>query len=215
MIGASTEVQEVRMHEMLAVAAYHEAGHAVRMWWLQRELVEVEIDLERPGAGFCTAPSLTRGLLQFGAPVSWVRVHDDITCCQAGPLAELRYRRSRVNGLLAPEGSEDAARAWEVLNLWEQARNGHAAHTGLMLSLIQQATLKFVQRPKTWKAVEALASALLDQGHLAGEDAERIIREAYGRRGVPLHWREPARWSDPRIDSLLDTMENQHRSPLA
>jgi hypothetical protein len=203
------------MHEMVASIAHHEAGHAVRAWWLHVELIRVCIDREKSGSGFCERQNGTRRMLAAGAPVSSISVEDEASICLAGTVAEARYQRFRLRGTLSPEGSQDGANAWEVLTRWQQARYGQADGIDLWLWLIQQRVQRFLRSPKAWRAVEALATALLAHGHLVGEDAKRIITGAYGRRGVPSHWRQPFEWSDPSIGPLLDTVMNQHQSPLA
>jgi hypothetical protein len=193
------------MHEMVVHTAYHEAGHAVRTWWLRRGLDEVWIDQDHPGEGFCESQTTARQMLRAGVPVNSVHMRDDVSICLAGPLAEMRYRRIPLRGTLAPTGNADLSYAWEVVTLWEQARYGHADDIGLGLFLIQRDTKRFLRRPKAWRAVEAVAAALLMHGHLGGEEAEQIIEAAYGRYGFPRHWRQPFEWSDPRIGSLLET----------
>jgi hypothetical protein len=200
---------------MEVYAGVQEAGHAVRAWWLQVELIRVCVDRETTGAGFCERQSGTLMMLAAVLPVSSISMEDEARICLAGPVAEARYQRLRLRGPLAPEGSEDAANAWEVLTRWHQASYGHADGIGLCLWLIQQNVQRFLRSPKAWRAVEALATALLAHGHLVGEDAERIIKGAYGRRGIPPHWRQPFEWSDPRIGPLLYAVMNQHQSPLA
>jgi hypothetical protein len=145
-------------------------------------------------------------MLIAGVPVSSVNMRDDVSICLAGPLAEMRYRDLRLRGLLARTGSADLSYAWEVVTLWDQARYGHADHADLGLFLIQRDTQRFLQRPKAWRAVEALAAALLAQGHLGGEDAEQMIQEAYGQSRIPPHWGQPFEWSDPRIGAFLETV---------
>jgi hypothetical protein len=185
------------MDEMLVWTAYHEAGHAVRAWWLRRPPGEVRIDRERPGDGFCEVRSWSITLLRCGAPVTWATLLDDMTIWLAGPLAEARHRRLRLRGLLDPTGSADAARAWEALTLWDQARHGCTDATDLSMHFLQEATKRLLRRPKAGRAVEALAAALLEESALKDEDAERIIAAAYGRQGFPRHWRWPAKWSTP------------------
>lgn len=177
------------MDEKLIWTAYHEAGHAVQSWWLRRGLGEVRIDRERPGDGFCEGRSWSIILLNCGAPVTWATVQNDVTILLAGPLAEARHRRLRLRGLLDPTGSADVAQAWEALTLWDQARHGRTDATAFRFSLVQQATQRFLRRPKAWRAVEALARTLLEDGALQGEDAGRIIEVAYGRYGLPRHLR--------------------------
>jgi hypothetical protein len=160
-------------------------------------LGEVRIDPERPGDGFCEGRSCSIILLRCGAAVTWATVQDDVTIWLAGPLAEARHRRLRLRGLPDPTGSVDVARAWEALTLWIQARYGRADVTDFAFSLLQQATQRFLRRPKAWRAVEALAAALLEENVLQGEEAERIIDAAYGRHGFPRHWRCPVEWSTP------------------
>ena len=197
MTGLGLRDQGVIMDEMLVNTAYHEAGHAVRTWWLRRALGEVWISQERPGDGFCGSRSCSITLLRCGGPVTWATVQDDVTIWLAGPLAEARHRRLRLRGLLDPTGSADVARAWEALTLWNQTRYGRADVTDFAVSLLQQATQRFLGRPKAWRAVEALARTLLEDGALQGEDAERIIEAAYGRYGFPRYWRQPAELSTP------------------
>jgi hypothetical protein len=183
------------MDEKLIWTAYHEAGHAVQSWWLRRPLEEVRISQERPGDGFSGSPPCAMPLLRWGAPVTWAMVQGDVTIWLAGPLAEARHRRLR-GGLLA-SGSADLTMAWEALTLWHQGRYGRTDAADLAMHFLQQATKRFLRRPKAWRAVEALAAALLEENVLQGEEAERIIDAAYGRHGFPRHWRWPVEWSTP------------------
>jgi hypothetical protein len=184
------------MQPIIVWTTYHEAGHAVRAWWLQRDLDGVSIDHSRPGEGRCYGVQCcSHALLLAGAPVNANQLEDDISIDLAGPLAEARYRRVRIQGLFDPTGMQDVALAWETAKLWTQATGSTAESADVLLWLMQQATQRFLQRSKAWRAVEALATALLEHASLEGEEAAQIIAEAYGRRGFPQHWRQPVTWS--------------------
>jgi hypothetical protein len=111
-------VTRAGVQEMLAITAYHEAGHAVRTWWLRRLIDEVRIDRDHPGDGWCGGQLWSRVLVRSGGPVRWSSIEEDVSVKFAGPLAEARYRRLRLRGPLAPQGCEDVAWAWEVVTLW-------------------------------------------------------------------------------------------------
>jgi hypothetical protein len=197
-------------------AAYHEGGHAVRAWWLRRPLNGVSINLTRPGEGFCGVESRSRVLLAMGVPVSSTVVADDVSISLAGPLAEARYRGFRLRGLLDPSGSDDAREAWETVACWQQAKDEAiiaAEQTNCLFYLLQHETRRFLSRPKAWRAVEALARALLEHGTLAGEEAMRIIERAYGRHGIPPHWRYLPEWRPPV--PLPPAVETIRRNPFA
>jgi hypothetical protein len=159
---------------LLTRTAYHEAGHAVMAWRLWRAITSVSIDAEVAGNGFCAAQSWALFLVSQGAKPHDRLIQDDIDLALAGPLAE--WRHARIRGLICPitSKSEDISEAWELCRHWS------GGDGRFLFALSQLAVKRWLQRPKTWRAVEALAAKLLALYCLSGDTVYNIIDAAYG-----------------------------------
>ncbi len=153
--------------------AHHEAGHAVAAFYFDHAIESVTI---KPGEDFAgssiSSPDFGRG---FDPEVDvdaaqYVKMLEDIVVCFAGHEAEAAYRgRRNWHGsttdfgiaadlaLYLSRGSEEAS----ALLRWRKlvARGLVKAHT---------------------REIAAVASALLAQGTLAGDDVRETIRIALG-----------------------------------
>jgi hypothetical protein len=177
--------------------AYHEAGHAVFAWWYDQALEVASIEGDTGWVEVCQTPDpytpeiLSQMCLMDG-PERRERVGEaveaDVAVILAGSLAELHYRGIQLTGLLAGDG--DPTQAWELLAAWGRAQRGVPIPRHLIMEIygvFLEVVIGYLHRPKIWRAVEALAQALLKEGTLDGEEASAIISRAYGqRRRAPI-----------------------------
>jgi hypothetical protein len=188
----------------LAATAYHEASHTVVAWYHGRLIEAVTVDLQAPGEGMChtqnaylpewiglvwnaTLPpelpteqhEAQRHQLRDGIRLA---VWTDIKIDLAGALAEWRFLKCRVTGLIV--GSEDQRRAWDEAKAYLDAKGGpgHDADPEFYLFLIQRDVQRFLQRPKVWRTVQVVADALLQHGTIEGEELHALLTATYGQR---------------------------------
>lgn len=107
-----------------------------------------------------------------------VAVELDLINCQAGIVAEARYRKCSVVVASLQGGEWDRTRARDLLDEWflDPAKRREAA----LLSERRAAAL--VRSEPGWAAITALAEALLDRGEVTWEEADPLCAAAYGNK---------------------------------
>jgi hypothetical protein len=174
--------------DALRIAAHHEAGHAVIMWHHRHCFDSVCIYPDRPGMGRVQCRSVLDELppqeLWRRDETVWAhaayKILQEVEWTLAGPLAEARYVNEPIGTAL---GSFDDV--YEAIGLLGRLKHAELGRTRLMpkeikevyqhLTQAQERVEHLFSLPSVWRAVEALAAALVTQGHLAGHQAGKVI----------------------------------------
>ena len=184
-----------RRLKALQIAAHHEAGHAVMMWWHGHTFDSVSIYLDRPGVGRVQYRSVLADMpeqeLWRRDDATWAlvaeKIMQEVEWSLAGPLAEARYVAEPIGTALG--AFDDAYEAIGLLGRLKQVEVGRARLAPVEIKEVYQA-LKLAQerikghfgRPSLWRAVETLAGVLVTDGSLSGLQAGELIRRGYGHR---------------------------------
>jgi hypothetical protein len=182
----------------LRIAAHHEAGHAVMMWWHGHTFDSISIYLDRPGIGRVQCRSvladIPRQELWRQDDATWAMVAEkimqEVEWSLAGPLAEARYVAEPSSSALG--AFDDTYEAIGLLGRLKQVEVGRTRLAPLEIKDIYH-DLKLAQkrieyrfgRPSIWRAVETLAGALVSEGSLSGSRAGEVIRQGYGGTELP------------------------------
>jgi len=160
----------------LRVTAYHEAGHAVAAFMLRRGISYVTIEADKDSLGSCKHP---RGIREFStldvAAIVDLRlrakVEREIMILFAGDIAErqFRHRRRQVRGSWADYGY--------AVDLADYVTTGDN-ELELYLDWLYGRTENLITRIDVWPAIEALATALLEDKRIGQRRARRIIQAA-------------------------------------
>ncbi len=179
----------------LEIAAYHEAGHVVVALSLGRSVREVGLhaDWARCGSGWMDhsgpAPVGDLRITPTNLRRYWVRaVNDaviDAKICMAGPLAESRYTRRSLRELGQFEDFEEVA---AILTRLERVRKSVPVladdslayyKRGLFDRIAIETAYLLGRRGNIWRAVGALAKALLRKPRLSGDEVRDLLEWAY------------------------------------
>lgn len=197
---------------------YHEAGHCLARWWFGHSFDRVLVlttkqvaqgiqPLNRRGVpmsdveGFMDAydlmPFLTPAMLDGmgGEPDALARMRQHARAsvemslieCHIGAAAEAHYCKCSVMVALWMGGNGDMAQLGRTLDAWYPDPDARAAAD------IQAAkrTAALVRSEAGWRAITAVASALMDKGELQWSEAEPLLAAAYGHaRPNPNTWME-------------------------
>jgi hypothetical protein len=179
--------------DALRIAAHHEAGHAVMMWWHGHSFDSVSIYLDRPGVGRVQCRSILadmppqelwrRGDAIWGLVAE--KIMQEVEWSLAGPLAEARYVAEPIGPALG--AFDDVYEAIGLLGRLKQVEVGRTRLAPKEIKEIYQ-DLKLAQeriechfgQPSVWRAVETLAATLVTVGSLSGWQAGEVIRQVYG-----------------------------------
>lgn len=174
--------------DALQIAAHHEAGHAVVMWQHGHGFESVCIYPDRPGLGRVQCHSV---LAELPAEELWrcdqktwaladAGIRREVEWTLAGPLAEARFVAEPIGPALA--SFDDV---YEAIGLLGRLKHAELGRTRLApkeikeiyagLGRAQERVEELFRRPPLWRAVEALAAALLAETSLSGMRATDII----------------------------------------
>jgi hypothetical protein len=169
---------------LLARTAIHEAGHAViglrqRDWVRERG---VSIDLRNPGNGNThirriECSELAAVMRELGGAVwrNWqARVERSVIMTLAGPFAELRYVLGRSPAVLVSGETGELDDLREVRRLTATIGLEYADLTAWMFN---DQTKRMLLEKRTWAAVLAMGSRLLEHGVISGDEAEALCIE--------------------------------------
>lgn len=180
---------------LLEIAAHHEAGHAVIMWRHGHAFESICVYPDRPGLGRVQCRSLLDELPQ---PQLWRQdeptwqqasacILREVEWTLAGPLAEARCIAKPIGSVLA--SFDDVYEAIGLLGRLKQAELGRRKLTPKEIKEVyrdlneaQERVEQLFTDPWLWRAVEALAHAVLAQGCLPGAEASEIIRRQGGAK---------------------------------
>jgi hypothetical protein len=212
------------------LTCHHEAGHALARWRFghatHRVVVQTRAAFEAgvgirnhrgdlihcegmvEGYEICDGPheasnlpaTSASGFLDHVLTRNVDREVDLIVSC-AGYVAEARYRRWSPGACAFAGALDDLAHVRKVLDEWglnEDARREAAR-------LAEDRAKALVRSPRGWRAVKAMADALLARGELDGGEVARLCRDAYdGREQTRQAWETawPPRLSDLRADLM-------------
>ncbi|MFH1330370.1 MAG: hypothetical protein ABIJ48_06965 [Actinomycetota bacterium] len=158
--------------------AYHEAGHAVITWSQRRAFQFVTVEKGEDFAGLTQQRAVPDWAQpDVGDPRAQRWIHDAVRSSWAGLLAEAIYRGDPE--ATDPQGN-DRFTIIELAPLPGEAASAYIEQQRLH-------TLKKLQHPHIWRAVEALAAALLTQHTIEWRDAKQIIQAAVAPQSVTGH----------------------------
>jgi hypothetical protein len=150
--------------------AYHEAGHAVMGWHLGAGFRSVSIRRGPRCSGwvwFCEALPADKERIDSR---DWERA---VLIYLAGPLAAWPYERR----FRAPSARQDLERAYALV----EKTAGTAQEAREQWARLRELAWNILGREDLWRAVSALAQALLERETLTGREARRVIAAACGR----------------------------------
>lgn len=189
------------------LTCYHEAGHCLARWWFghffSRVLVLTMEDVARgvyqvtrSGVpmvnaegfmdGYALPPAVTPGMLaDMGGTPDDVAQHRRAAVIDVemglienfiGGIAEARYRKCGTISVMLGGGAGDLDRARRTLDTWFSD-----PETGRMAAIqARQRAAALVRSEAGWRAITALATALMERGELQWCEAEPLLAVAYG-----------------------------------
>lgn len=170
-LDASAEEQQQHVADNLEAAAYHESGHAVAFHLVSRSLSYVRIATS-------VAEVLESGRIGITVPCRHIPLwSDDLTVTFAGPAAE--EHRTGLNpmfDLLSESQQDDLLCAQRLMGTDDRVRIADA----------YDIVAPLLSRRRIWKAIEALATLLMKQGQVDGDDAHEIIHHQIKREPKSL-----------------------------
>lgn len=158
--------------KQLIATAYHEAGHAVAAHFLELPLRRATIvpNEEEGTAGhvlYRPLPQRLREALAYGrpTPAQRVRAENQVISAFAGPIAERRYygRRNLVGA------SSDYQQIADFLFALSASDDEVTAYA----NWLEQRAISLIET--RWRAVEAVATALLERQTLSGSEVQGVI----------------------------------------
>jgi hypothetical protein len=190
------------------LACYHEAGHAAARWyfgyWTDRVVVlsteqvaaetwhidrrgrvahgcEGIVEGHGIGPSAVMTPALVVAMQEdrlepFRRDLH-VSLEQDLVVTLGGMWAEARYRRVSVLTVMLQGGDGDMTHYRHQLNRWFPDPQRREATT----QLAEQRASALIRSRPGWIAIEAIATGLLERGHLDGHEVDAKCAEAYGR----------------------------------
>jgi hypothetical protein len=162
--------------------AYHEAGHAVAFFLTGRRIARIRLG-EAKGAGQCDPIPIGKNLYDL-LDGDRGMVENHVVVLLAGAVAEVLFVYGLEEGAL--EGveyeGEDTQEARVVLSLLYREPSEFTEGTDLACGHYWWRAVDLLREPSHWRAIQALARALLKHASIEGEDAHRIIDNALRRR---------------------------------
>ncbi len=203
-LSAGPPPRRTVQRSQLEIAAYHEAGHVVVALALGRAVREVGLhaDWARCGSGWMDHSGPPRARDFKITPTNlrryWVRaVNDaviDAKICMAGPLAEARYTRRSLRDLGRFKDLEDII---DILTRVERVRQSVPVladdslayyKRGLFDRIAIETAYLLGRRGTIWRAVGALAKALLLRQRLSRDEVIDVVERVYTPQNQ-LQWR--------------------------
>lgn len=159
-------------YDPIAVAAYHEAGHAVMCHILGVRLKSISIGADELYGGETDhANPLKAGKASDPDDIrARMRLEKAVMLCMAGPLAQEKFA---PRGPAADYGGvldfDDASTL--AIRVFRSRKTATA-----YLNFVREWVSQQWERPRIWAAVERLARALTKERKIAGRRADAIIR---------------------------------------
>jgi hypothetical protein len=164
-----------RTRKELEQTAYHEAGHVVVLLSLRERFRSVTIVpnfAERSAGHVDTDIGLPVGWEYNGEPETERRIRNLGIHYFAGFMAQERHRAGDITTSDSDDRREAYARAAHL--------SGDADDTERLMQRWERRARRILLQPAAWRAVEAVAAALLRENTLAHGECERIYRNALG-----------------------------------
>ena len=142
-------------------AAVHESAHATMAFRFGRRIRHVQVADDGTGATHC---QMLRRVARWWLPASaWrKRVAEEAVISLSGPLAERKFC-----GCLSRQASTVD---FKNASQWLKKLGRNREQTAIEI------TYKLLDSPRTWRAVETIAAALIEHGHLTGAQVEAVCR---------------------------------------
>ncbi len=203
-IAGEIDRREVKARQRRLLTCYHEAGHAVAVWWMgyhsDRAVVLTPAEV---GAGVTIAGRRGRTHHGEGAVIGYdiaekssyktarrvAEAGDDELwrCCDtrarmamvmsyAGPIAEARFRQMRIEWCFYEGGMVDLDEADRVAAEW--FADGPAAIAAS--EQCERVARALVRSRKGWAAISAVAVALQERGEVDGSRIAALCAASYG-----------------------------------
>jgi len=147
--------------------AYHEAGHAVLAHFLQVRTVEVSIVADGSGRDGYTRHHAS----QMRALDATARAIISLGGMAAQKLYCPRFSDDRG-------GEDDERDAYDAVGHLARTRR----ETRVLLNCLGECARALLSKPRLWRAVKAVAEALLAKKTLTGKEVDGIIRKASRKR---------------------------------
>lgn len=159
--------------------AYHEAGHAVVGWRLGIGLRKKGVTIAPKKGEYLGCCFAKAGV---GRDIEWnasdrnsIRAEKNVQSLLAGVIAQRRYNPRSVRG--NPASSDHQAAIDTLSHFAAEQREVEA-----WLKLLHIRTGNMLANPDIWRAVERLASALMERRTIPGKEVTEIIREGFDER---------------------------------
>lgn len=165
-------------------AAYHEAGHAVMCWSQKRAFRSVSIvgEGDSDGTTSCRPPgNWFQPEVRMDARTRR-RVEQEIEVAWGGTLAQGIHDGLRPDTLAFPFGGDFESIVWFAGCVVGSEEIEQIEDYAERLRLRAYDTLR---QPDIWRAVEALAKALLERGMLNWREARQVMKDAALRQSEP------------------------------
>jgi hypothetical protein len=182
--------QNVAAKRELLVTAYHEAGHAVIAYRLNRAIREdgVQAFTDAPGYGSAHVRSeaflpIATVIRDFGG-IAWEawkhRAEEDIIVSLAGPYAELRFLKGKSPSGVITGVSQDLTNVTDRLNVLFGSETD--PNRGFYLWLYCDEVRRMLREKRTWAAIQALAARLMKNHRVSPLEVDRLCARVPRRR---------------------------------
>jgi len=173
----STEKKKVTIK--LQATAYHEAGHAMVCWKLGVGIIHVTIIPKAESLGHILRHNILKEDDENdNSRAAKSRFEKAIKVCFAGPEAEKKFT-GRGNHTGAAGDYENALELVSHIS-------GDSKLVGLFLKLMSYQVECLIKNNNNWRAIKALAKALLEKETISGKNAKEIMERAFmGDHYVP------------------------------
>lgn len=180
----------------IAIAAYHEAGHAIAALSERRAVSLVAVSTDEPGNGICRCSRRRRNPYEVTfnkgtAKAAWLytlaTIRSDIRISLAGPLAEAKALGKPLRSLGARSDLVDCevlANRMVVLNEYiSQFAKVDCIAADKILNLERAHVRRWLAQPAIWRSVQIVTQALQKHKYINGAGLDTLVGIALNKTG--------------------------------